>query len=64
MVADIKYEMKRLGSLTFHCVLQALARKEERGQKLIILYAWKIISNEFLLFSMHSMCWMQDTKFE
>ena len=45
-----------------HCVLLALANQKERRHRLIILRVWNIISTKFILFSMHSLCLMQDAK--
>ena len=46
----------------FHCLLLALASQKERRCQLIILCLWNIIFSEFLLFSIHSLCQMQDGK--
>ena len=42
----------------------ALASQKERSQRSIILHVWNIIFSEFLFFSFHSSCWMQDAKSE
>ena len=59
---DCRFEIKKLDFLTSHCVLLALARQEESGHQLIILYVCNIISSEFLLFSILSSFWIQDAK--
>ena len=46
----------------FHCVLLVLVGHEERGHRLISLCIWNIIYIEYLLFSIHSLCWVQDAK--
>ena len=46
----------------FFCLPLTLASQSERRQRLIILHVCNIIFNEFLLFSFHSFCWMQDSK--
>ena len=43
-------------------MLLILDSQEERGHKSNIPDVWNIISNEFLLFSIHSSCWIQDAK--
>ena len=48
----------------FYCVPLALASQKERRQLLIIPHVWNIIFSEFLFFSFHSSCLMQDTKFK
>ena len=40
-----------------------LASQEESWQRLIVRHIWNIISSKFLLFSIHSSCWMEDAKF-
>ena len=46
----------------FCCFLLELASPKERKQRLIIFHVLNIILNEFLPFSVHSSCWMQDGK--
>ena len=46
----------------FCCVLLALASQKERKQRWIIVHVLNFILSEFLLFSVHSSCWMQDAK--
>ena len=54
--------LKKLGFLIFHCVLLALAIQKEKTQRLIIIRVWNTFLSEFLLFSIHSLCWKQDVK--
>ena len=44
----------------FDCVPLAFASQKERRQRLTILHVWNTIFGEFLLFSFHSLCWMQN----
>ena len=60
--ANYKSETKNIDFLMFHYVFLAMASKEERRHQLIILRVCNIIFSEFLLFSVHSLCYMQDTK--
>ena len=46
----------------FHCVHLPLASQKERRQWWIIFHVQNIIFSEFIFFSYHSSCWMQDAK--
>ena len=59
---DLDLNMKNVGFSMFHCVLLTLASQKTRRQRLIIFCAWNTILSKFLLFSIHSSCWMQDAK--
>ena len=47
---DLKFQGKKVKFIIFHFVILALARQEERGNRLIILHVWNIMSSEFLIF--------------
>ena len=46
----------------FCCLLVALASQKERKQRRIIFHVLNFILSDFLPFSIHSSCWMQDAK--
>ena len=55
----LSFEMKKR-LLMILCLSLSLASQKERRQKLIIFHVQNTIFSEFLLFSFHSLCWMQD----
>ena len=61
-MADLSSETKNLGLSMFCCLLLALASQKEGKQRWIIFHVLNFIVSEFLPSSIHTSCWMQDTK--